>query len=185
MFDFSKFTQGDWLEFAGIICSLFVGIVSLFIALKTLRQNSKMIEESTRPYIMIYSKTTYVQDTEFYIVIKNMGQSGAIIENVACDIKLEDYIYLSSINPFDKISNTFLAPNQSIYFQLDAVKLKKYNIKQINFEIEYHTGKRTYNEKCPINFELVSSIKHIRANTENKEMRGIYFALQELIEENL
>lgn len=185
MFDFSKFTQGDWIELVGIICSLFVGIVSLFIALKTLKQNSKMIEESTRPYIVIYSKTIYVQDTEFFIVIKNMGQSGAIIENVACDIKIDDYIYLSSKNPLDKISDTFLAPNQSVCFQLDAVKLGKNKAKQINFEIEYHTDKRSYKEKCPVNFELSSSILHIRSNVENKEMRGIYFAMQELIEENL
>ncbi len=185
MFDFSNFTQGNWLELVGIICSLFVGVVSLFIALKTLKQNSRMIEESTRPYVVIYSKTIYIQDTEFFIVIKNMGQSGAIIENVACDIKLADYIYLSSKNPLDKVSNTFLAPNQSVYFQLDSVKLGKCKEKQLNFEIEYRTDKRTYKEKCPVNFELSSSILHIRSNVENKEMRGIYFAMQELIEQNL
>lgn len=183
--NFSEFTQGDWLELIGIASSLFVGIISLIIALRTLRQNSKMIEDSTRPYIVIYSKTTYVADTNFYLVIKNMGQSGAIIKRINSDKDLEPYIYLNQINPINKVENTFFAPNQSIFFELEASKIKKDKIMYINFEIEYMSNRKAYTEHYAINFDLESSIVRSRGNSKGNEIRDISYALQEMIEQNL
>ena len=44
-----KFSISDWIEFCGVLVSMFIGIVSIVVAVLTLRQNSKMIAESTRP----------------------------------------------------------------------------------------------------------------------------------------
>lgn len=182
MIDFSKFSQSDWVELIGIMRSLFVGIISLIIAIKTLKQNSNMIEESTRPYIVIYPKVTYVNTTDFYIVLKNMGQCGAIMKSVKCDINLSTYVFLKHINPFDKIANTFFAPNQSIFFELDKMKLQSNNIDCINFEIQYATSRKTYKENFSINCAFENSIVHTRVITENKELKNICYALQEMIE---
>lgn len=183
---FKTFTQSDWLEFFGIICSLFVGIVSLVIALKTLRQNSKMIEESTRPYVVIYQKVTYVQDTNFYIVIKNMGQTGAVIKNVSCDINdLNNYVYLKPVNPFDFIENTFIAPNQSFLITLDPHKLSINKIDLINFEVIYSSKQKTYKENYQINFAFETYIVHSKSSTKNEELSNISFCMQEMIKQQI
>lgn len=45
-------TTTDIIEIIGIIASTTVSIVAIVISVMTLKQNSKMIEESTRPYVV-------------------------------------------------------------------------------------------------------------------------------------
>lgn len=60
-------TWSDIIEIAGIIASTITSIIAIAISVKTLRQNNKMLEESTRPNIQIYS---IYSDTIVYIMIK-------------------------------------------------------------------------------------------------------------------
>ena len=59
--DFENFvlqlSPSDLIQIAGIIVSLICSLIAIAISLKTLKQNSKMIENSTRPYIGIYIAT--------------------------------------------------------------------------------------------------------------------------------
>lgn len=61
-------------------------IVSIAISIYTLRQNNRMVEESTRPFIVIYF--TYV-DSLGYFIIKNEGNSLAVIDSLICDYEFE------------------------------------------------------------------------------------------------
>ena len=70
-------TWSDIIEIAGIIASTITSIIAIAISVKTLRQNNKMLEESTRPNIQIYS---IYSDTIVYIMIKNFGQSSCTID---------------------------------------------------------------------------------------------------------
>lgn len=47
-------TTSDVIDLIGIFASLFIGVIAIIISILSLRQNSKMIEESTRPNIQIY-----------------------------------------------------------------------------------------------------------------------------------
>lgn len=42
----------DWIALATMFITAFTAIASIIIAKNTLKQNSEMIEESTRPYIV-------------------------------------------------------------------------------------------------------------------------------------
>ena len=42
-------TTSDVIDLIGIFASLFIGVIAIIISILSLRQNSKMIEESTRP----------------------------------------------------------------------------------------------------------------------------------------
>lgn len=44
----------DWIAVATMFITAFTAISSIIIAKETLKQNNKMIEESTRPYIVFY-----------------------------------------------------------------------------------------------------------------------------------
>lgn len=78
MFEF--FTISDWIQFIGVMVSFAVGIASIIIAVITLRQNSKMIAESTRPYIVVqferaYTSTFIILDVKFNS-IQGQGLTG-------------------------------------------------------------------------------------------------------------
>ena len=78
----------DWINAVLCVLSFILAVISVITVIITLKQNNKMIENSTRPYIAIYSNVTYFQDTKFYIILKNFGQSGAMIESFTCNIDL-------------------------------------------------------------------------------------------------
>lgn len=63
-----NFTISDVIQIIGILASLITSILAIVISVLTLKQNSKMIEESTRPYVAIYSKTTNFQSPQYYLV---------------------------------------------------------------------------------------------------------------------
>lgn len=49
----SKLTPSDIIQILGIIASFLTAFVAIIISLAAIRQNSKMIEESSRPIISI------------------------------------------------------------------------------------------------------------------------------------
>ena len=53
----SALTPSDIVQILGIIASFLTAIVAIIISLVTLRQNSKMLEESSRAVISVYSQS--------------------------------------------------------------------------------------------------------------------------------
>ena len=54
-------------------------IISVIISICTLRQNSKMIEATARPYVAI--EIVHIENS-YYFKLKNYGNSNAIIDNI-------------------------------------------------------------------------------------------------------
>ena len=65
-------TVSDIIEAIGILVSLATSVVAIFISVKTLKQNSDMIEESTRPVISVYAQSINPGVPMFYLVVKNL-----------------------------------------------------------------------------------------------------------------
>lgn len=181
---FSKFTISDWLEFLGILTSLITGIIAICISVKTLKQNSHMIKESTRPYVIICGKTINCQSPNFYLMIKNHGTSGATITKFSCNYDLSNYTFSLNKTPFEHICGTFIAPGQSFITNLDIKKLIDEQI-TLHFEIEYKSQFDTYNENIDIDPQSYSDLLISRASTKNGELKIISYALQDLIEKHL
>ena len=67
-------TASDWIQIAIAIITLLGIITSLVISICTLKQNSKVIEDSNKANIILYidfNPTT----SRYYIIIKNFGHS--------------------------------------------------------------------------------------------------------------
>ena len=64
-------TTSDIIQLTLLIITTLGTISSIFIAIFTLRQNSKMIEETTRPNIIFYKDTLDINGPIEYLVIKN------------------------------------------------------------------------------------------------------------------
>lgn len=181
---FASFSISDWLTLIGIIASLTTSIVAIFISIKTLKQNSQMIEESTRPYVVICGKTTNCQNPNFYLMIKNYGTSGATITNFTCNYDLSDFSFSKDHIPFKHICGTYIAPGQSFLTNLDNKKIFDEE-RILHFTIEYKSDFKTYNENIDIVLKSYSELVQTRASTKDKELKIISYALQDLVEKHL
>ena len=175
----------DWINIILCILSFILALISVVTVVITLRQNRKMIENSTRPYIVIYGRVTNFQDPAYYLVVKNMGQTGAEITEFGCNMDLSKYAYSEGITPLAHIKGTFLAPNQSIVTNIDPIKLTKENVDDIEFNITYHSGVKNYKEKYKVHYRADRDNIQGRANTKNQELKIISFTLQDLVEKQL
>ena len=179
-------TLSDGINLGLTVLSLVLAIISIVIVILTLKQNNKMIENSSRPYVVVYGEMTNFSDLTFYIVLKNYGNSGAIIKKIVCDLDLSKYNYDTKITPFEAIDNTLLAPNHNIVYAIDHQQLNSDNIEYINFEIEYQSlNGKIYKEKYPINYTAFKKNITIKSSTKDKELRTISYTLQEMVQKDL
>ena len=159
-------TTSDIITLAGVAVSVVFGIVTAFIAIFTLKQNSKIIKEANRPYITIYGAYSHITKVNYYLIIKNFGNTGGIITDFSADIDLR--ILLGSHSQkalFDGIIGTYMAPGQSIktYINIESVS-KEHDC--INFNIKYSSEDRKYSEDIPVSFEYTHSVASSRINSE-------------------
>lgn len=164
------------------ILSFLLAAISVVTVVVTLRQNSKMIESSTRPYIVLYGQVANFQSPTFYLVLKNFGQSAATIQDLKCDVDLLNYAYGTDHTPLGRIEGAFLAPQQKILCNLDPHKMRSCDVKVLQFEITYSSGTKEYTEKFSINYESFTQNVQARAATSDKELKIISYTLQDLVE---
>lgn len=184
MFIYEPLTTANIIEIIGIIVSLVTSIVAIIISIKTLKQNSRMIDDSTRPYIVVYSRTANFDSPKFYLVVKNFGQTGAVVNSLQCDYDLSTCSYNKEHVPFTNFNGTFVAPGQAYITNIDPIKLFK-NPNDMHFSIEYQNGNKTYSDCFTIKPLADSDLIQTRASTKNQELKNISYTLQDLVEKQL
>jgi len=161
----------DWINVILCILSFLLALISVITVVITLKQNHKMIENSTRPYIVItYERVIIPGGIARYIVVKNYGQTGAKIVSMSCagDVTPEFQ------RRFCKISGAFLAPSQRLlYYWGDA---NPGTPEQVSFSYEYIAGKKVYKEN--IELTMVTGAASSRPNSKD----AIKYALQDIAE---
>lgn len=173
-------TVSDIVSICTATISLLTVMTSIVIAVLTLRQNSRMLEEESRPYISVYGEITFFQDAHYYIVVKNFGRSGGIIESFEVSPSLpKDGV---SRTPFQHMTGTTVAPGQAFRALIDV---KNTDVMLYEFSIRYRWGKRIYTDTVTVNVEAHADILLARASTEGKELRTISYTLQDLVERQL
>lgn len=184
----NSLSTDNYISIIGMLISLLTSIVAIGISLKTLKQNSRMITESTRPYVVMYSQTTNFQNPAFHLILKNFGQSGATITNIECDTDLSLFSYDETRIPFSNFQGVFIAPGQSFSTNLDTRKIyKDENIipNPISFKVSYKDGLNIFSDNFIIHFDANCNLINTRASTNNKELKIISYTLQDLVEKNL
>lgn len=167
---FSQFQISDWLEFYGIIASFIVSVVSVLVAVLALRQNNKMLEETTRPYVAISYDVVFNGTRSIFLMLKNYGSSGAKITSF-------DFKPLSNSSHINeqlaKINGAFLAPHQKIMYNIDPTKFPD---NTLDFTITYKNGSKTYTENQSLKIKI--GIFKERSNEEC----AVSYSLQEITE---
>ncbi len=167
------------------ILSVILVVVSVSVAVITVRQNNKMIEASTRPYIVVTSKMTNFGSPVYYLVLKNYGQSGAHIDAWSVDFDLAKCSLGEGRVPFSNIEGSFLAPSQSVVCAVDYQKLKALDRGLLVFEITYSSESKSYKEKCRVNIAAYADLVHARSSSSSGDLKNISYALQDLVEKTL
>lgn len=147
------------IQMTGILVSLITSLIAIGISVKSLKQNSQMIENSTRPYIGIYGASIYVGSRSYYLTVKNFGKSSATITSFTCDFDLTKCVD-DRVNdekntspykkPFENIENTTMSPGQAFHAIIDFNKAIA-QTKNINFYIKYSSGTHKYEDTICLN----------------------------------
>lgn len=167
----------------------FISIIFVIITLRQnkalLKQNNRMLEESTRPYITIYLDSITLCEQASYFVVKNFGNSPALITKFEYDplLKQTEQKSISFQKQFDFIENIVLAPNQSKLLEYDVTKLPT---DIITFQISYLHGKIEYHETITMNVKNYIHIPVARpsSHTTPENQRQVH-TLRELLERSI
>lgn len=178
----AQLTLSDIIQILGITTSFTTAIVAIIISLITLRQNSKMIEENSRAIISIYPQSINTGTVMLFIVIKNFGNSPAIIQKLDYNFDFTNcYQFRSDRDYLKDFIGSSLAPGQSLICALDYSKLSH----PVTFTIEYLSLSRKYCEMLTVDLKAGVNIPVPKTATEGKELRTIAYSLQEMIQKNL
>lgn len=171
----------DKINLALSISSFALAALSIVFVVLTIKQNSKMVENSTRPYVVIYGTYTNFDSPTYYLVVKNCGSTSARIEEFTASSNLADYSLQKGLKPFSTFPGSLLAPGQSVMCALYSLAIHR-DMVPFEFDVTYSCGKKKYSEHFTIN--PASDIPNIkpRAATKGKELETISFTLQELVE---
>lgn len=170
----------DIIQLTLLIITTLGTISSIFIAIFTLRQNSKMIEETTRPNIIFYKDTLDINGPIEYLVIKNIGGSMAHITSIAFDKKQFEKLnsdYSKLTKALEYLNNSYIAPNQ---FYKIPIKTKDIKFDTLLLTISYNNRVKKYNESFTINLKQDYGINFTKQHSNN-ELKVISNAIQELI----
>lgn len=179
MFDwFIILSSSDKIEIFSIIASLVTSIIAIIISILTLIQNNKMIFESNKPNISIFTKVISFSSPYLYLILKNFGNNGATIINIEYDNELNAYF---ERKPFKNMHNVFIAPNQSFVYPLDFDKDLD---KSINFKIKYKYLKKDYVEICTVNLNHYKDICSTKIHNSN-DLKELSEVLQEMTIQNI
>lgn len=164
--------------------SLLISLVAVAISLATLVQNRNMVEESTRPYIVFRTITTFFKDPKIVFMIKNYGETAAIISSLTTEPHLSTYqVRDKAIPPFNRIIGSLLAPGQSQICHINKDAIEKNPV--LNVTISYKTKFREYSDTFEINLAGEFDNYLTRSTKPGNELEIISYTLQDYVEKHL
>lgn len=167
------------------ISSLIISVTSIVLVILSIQQNNRILENATRPYICVYGQLINLGDIHFYIVIKNFGASPARITKFETTPDLSN-CHFETKSPriyLKEIVQSTIAPGRSRICLLDFSKIPN---EDIQFDIEYITGKKKYSEKIITNIKTGTDMLNVKyGNNIETDIHAISYVLQESLQREL
>lgn len=154
-------------------------IISVGIAVCTIKQNAKAIEESTRPYVSV--EVLHIGGS-YYLSIKNYGQSSALLKSMKVSDNVKKMLFISEDGIFVNGKDIHMPPNYAITTAVNDRELKPSDDSVMMFDIEYESsvGKKYY-EHIKINLNMYRNVVESRRSIPNgKEMETAVKELQDI-----
>lgn len=182
----------DWTIVLGI-ASFVLAFISVITVVITLRQNHRMIEESTRPIINLYTTQINTSSPQLYFVIKNFGHSAATITDFSADHDFREFLrghkkysedQKAYFDPIHNLRGAIIAPGQSRICALEYNECPK----EVLFNICYQSGNgKKYTEKMKVDLRAGTGtiIGKSSGSTADENIKNISYTLQELLQKQL
>ena len=151
-------TIGEIINAILCVLSFVLAGISVVTVVITLKQNNKMLESNSRPYVVAY--LVYQEaPSRIYMCVRNFGKTSAIVKS----LKIEPDISLYKKTCSEVIHNTMLAPNQQLHFIVsneDKERIIYDNLFMFSVEIEYQDccTEQNYVEHYDISMEYIMSV---------------------------
>ena len=146
----------DWIQIFIALITLIGVLVSTLIAIKTLKQNNNMIEESNKANIAFYIDYNPACNM-YFIIIKNFGNSiGKLLSlDVSPKLDWQKTKFKQELTPLTESKNILLAPNQKVssWFDFNEYPDKKFDVK-----IKYESLNKIYENSYSIDLTYVNNI---------------------------
>lgn len=170
-----------------ILCvlSFILAAISVIIVILTLKQNSKMIESSTRPQIVIYIDSITICEQQSYFIIKNFGQSSAEIIDFTYPTLLETITQEIPLmqEQFSHVKGIVLASGQSCMLPYMVTSLPD---EYLEFKIKYKSQTKTYFESFRLHPRKYIHIPKARPSTNTRDDdKRLVHTLREMLERRL
>lgn len=179
-----------------ILCvlSFVLAAISVVTVIITLKQNSRMIEESTRPVLSFYTASINTGGgPAFYFVARNFGGSIAVIESISSKQDFANFIFgaelldeVERFEPIRNLQNAVIAPGQSRICALD------YNLtpNRIEIDVEYRSnvGKKykehiSFDPKAGV--DMLTTKSSGRKDDTGSTLEKMSYTLQEMLQKEL
>ncbi|MBE6682398.1 MAG: hypothetical protein E7600_08980 [Ruminococcaceae bacterium] len=160
-------SMGEIINVILCVLSFVLAAISVITVVITLKQNNKMLESNSRPYVVAY--LVYQEDpSHIFFCIKNFGNTSAIINSLS--INPEISLYKKTCN--DVVNNTMLAPNQQMHFLVSKENKEKiiYECQnEFSVVLEYKDccTEKVYKESYNINMEYIMTVLSVQHNKSN------------------
>lgn len=162
----------DIIQVIGIIASLITSIIAIIISLVTVRQNSKMIEESTRAVISVYTQSINTGTPMLYLVVRNFGQSPASIQNFHYNFNFENcYRFRSDRDYLKDLVGATIAPGQARICTIDYKKIDR----PVTFSIEYTSAGKLYCDYFTVDLTAGVNMPTPKTATKGTELKAIIY----------
>lgn len=175
-------STSDWIQIIIAAITLFSVVSSIVIAVKTLRQNNKMIKDNSRAYIIFYIDY-HPQTGKYYLVIKNFGNSIGKLKFIKINPNLDWHKTTANlnINSLTNSTNVLLAPGQKIssWFDFDTYPDKIFNV-----ELAYETMEETYFENYQIDLSYLSNYEWLHSyaiDDNSKDYKQVLYKINNSI----
>ena len=136
------------------ILSFLLAAISVIAVCLTLRQNRRMIESSTRPYMAVYLDNRRNLAT---LVVKNYGASSATITEFDASVDFSKLTSGTGISPIKSLIGYTFPPGHALttVFEYDAVKK---HFSEFDVRISYTSSTATYSESIHINITALQEL---------------------------
>lgn len=172
----------DIIQLLGIIVSLITSIIAIIISVVTVRQNSKMLEESSRAIISVYTQSISTGTPMLYLVVRNFGHAPAIIQKFDYNFNFENcYRFRADRDYLKDLIDATIAPGQAKICTIDYNKIDR----PVTFSIEYTSIGKSYSDFFTIDLTAGVDIPTPKTATKGAELRAISYTLQEILQKNL
>lgn len=179
-------TCKDWIELALSISSLVCAIVSIVIVILTIRQNNKMLEESSRPILSVYATEGHTGSMPVdYIAVRNFGNSAATVESLEYNYNLAPCYDIDGCDKdwLQGVVGTVIAPGQSKICFIDFNKIEE----PVEFSISYRSGAgKQYKEKYTVDFSAGAMLEgSTTPKNDEAALISIAVLMQEMLKRDL